>query len=399
MNASRACPGCGRDLAVDARFCIACGAPAGGGDEGGAPRPAPANRGRARALWTALWLAAGLAVTALVSYRVAVEVMRRQSAPFDATAERLERLLPAVVTLYGFDDEDEVVQQGSGFLIRPDGLGVTNVHVLRGAVRCEARLGNGRLFDVAEVLAHDESLDLAVFRIGRRIRGAVEWPEDLATLELARGEPARVGSRVTTITSPKGLANSLSDGLVSAIREDEGIRYLQISAPISPGSSGGPVFDARGRVIGVTVFQVSEGQNLNFAVPVDSLERLLEAQDPRSFEAFVAALGPDEDESAGEEGGGGDAALELDAVLRGWVRWRAGDVRGALVEFLMAQRLSPGSPTPYFFAGEAYFELGDSLAAAGQYVEYLRRAPAGDPRRARVEQWLRERGLPTQLAE
>src|SRR5436309_3228694 len=74
----------------------------------------------------------------------------------------------------------------------------------------------------------------------------------------------RVGDRIATISSPKGLANTVSDGLVSGIREEEGERLIQISAPISPGSSGGPVFDAAGRVVGIATLQMSEGQNLNF---------------------------------------------------------------------------------------------------------------------------------------
>src|SRR5206468_8891735 len=142
--------------------------------------------------------------------------------------------------------------QGSGFVLSRDGLGATNFHVLQDASRAEATLGDGRLYHVLRVHSFDVDRDLVVFQLGRMRAGRLERPTGLHALPLGGTSGLRVGDRIATISSPKGLANTVSDGLVSGIREEEGERLIQISAPISPGSSGVPAFDAAGRGVGIT---------------------------------------------------------------------------------------------------------------------------------------------------
>ncbi|MER3452182.1 MAG: serine protease [Acidimicrobiia bacterium] len=154
---------------------------------------------------------------------------------------------------------------GSGFVVRSDGatsILVTNFHVVADewvngrrtvTVRQEDRTYEGRVSSVAP------GDDLAL----------IEVAVGLPALERASGEPA-VGDPVLVVGSPLGLGGTVASGIVSAIRNEGGVRYIQFSAPISPGNSGGPVVDRRGRVVGIAVAKaVAPGaEGLSFAIPV-----------------------------------------------------------------------------------------------------------------------------------
>jgi hypothetical protein len=148
---------------------------------------------------------------------------------------------------------------GTGFIVSKGGLVVTNLHVVAGSDEALVILGDGREFDDVEVVGVDSRRDLVLLRLD-----AVNLP----ALELGDSATVRPGDRVIAIGHPLGLGNTVSDGLVSAVRElDEELTLLQISAPIAPGSSGGPLFNERGQVIGVATLYSNAGQNLNFGVP------------------------------------------------------------------------------------------------------------------------------------
>jgi S1-C subfamily serine protease len=181
--------------------------------------------------------------------------------------------LPAVATIYVYDSRGKPVGQGSGFLINADGLCVTNFHVIQDAFSADIKLGDGRLYHLLSVSAYDMEHDLAIVQLGRKTSSGIEEAKELPFLRLAT-DKAQIGDRIATVGSPEGLSNSVADGLVSAIRNEDGSQFLQISAPISPGSSGGPVFNFKGEVVGISSFQLKEGQNLNFAIPVDEITRL-----------------------------------------------------------------------------------------------------------------------------
>lgn len=181
--------------------------------------------------------------------------------------------LPAVATIYVYDSRRKPVGQGSGFLISDNGQCVTNFHVIQDAFSADVKLGDGRLYHLLSVSAYDKEHDVAIVQLGRRTSSGIEEAKGLPFVRLAT-EEAQIGDRIATVGSPEGLSNSVADGLVSAVREEDGTRFLQISAPISPGSSGGPVFNFSGEVVGISSFQLTEGQNLNFAIPVDEISRL-----------------------------------------------------------------------------------------------------------------------------
>lgn len=172
-------------------------------------------------------------------------------------------------------------RQGSGFLVDPRGRILTNNHVIRDARSVRVKLSSGDVYDRVTVLATDERRDIAVLQIPGF---------DLPALPLANSDSVRIGAPVVLIGSPLGLENTVSTGIVSGRRqEDEGFQLLQISAPASVGSSGGPVMSSDGSVIGIAASQLQNGQNLNFAVPINYARGLLEHLGPDP----VAVLEPD----------------------------------------------------------------------------------------------------------
>ena len=161
---------------------------------------------------------------------------------------------------------------GTGFVVWNDRV-ATNLHIIVGAREAVVRLADGREISDPLVLAIDKKRDLAILRVNA---------PNLIPLALGDSDAVRAGDHVVAIGHPMGLGNTVSDGLVGAIRQlDPEVTLLQVSAPISPGSSGGPIFNDKGEVIGIATAFSAEGQNLNFGVPVKYLKPLLLADDPK----------------------------------------------------------------------------------------------------------------------
>ena len=171
----------------------------------------------------------------------------------------VKRVQPSVVTVIAYNAMDEMIFQGSGFFMATGGRFLTNYHVLASAARAEVKTAGGRCYPVTGVMAADPDWDLVVAEIAAPMEG-------LSRLKISGAVP-QVGERVAVVGSPLGLEQTLSVGVVSAVRRLASGAYLQISAPVSPGSSGSPVINMAGEVVGVASLQVVKGQNLNFAVP------------------------------------------------------------------------------------------------------------------------------------
>jgi S1-C subfamily serine protease len=182
---------------------------------------------------------------------------------------------PAVVLIELYNEKGEVSATGSGFLISPDGKILTSYHVIAHTKQATVRLANGDAYDSVDVLDTDKRKDIALIKIK-----AVELP----CLQLGKSSAVDVGDKVFSLSTPLGLLqNTLSEGIVSGIRSGDGYRYFQVSAPISHGSSGGPIFNASGQVIGLATATIEEGQNLNFVVPIDYAKGMLTSNQPRSL--------------------------------------------------------------------------------------------------------------------
>lgn len=168
------------------------------------------------------------------------------------TSDIYKESSPAVVTIEGEH------RSGSGFLISEDGVVVTNYHVVAGEKNLSIRLASGVELAIDEIIAEDSQLDVVLLRLKGK-----GFPK----LTLGDSDQVLPGDSIVVISNPLGLTRSVSDGLVGGVRDLGGAKMFQISAPISPGSSGGPVLDRAGRVVGVACATILGGQNLNLAVP------------------------------------------------------------------------------------------------------------------------------------
>jgi hypothetical protein len=175
---------------------------------------------------------------------------------------------PSVVSIEGKNEKGIVEWTGTGFIVAADGKIVTNYHVIRNSKEASVRLDNGDVYDTVEVLDVDRRKDIALLKIK-----AI----DLRPLRVGSSGAAQIGDVVYSLSNPLGLDNTLSEGIISGIRQMDGYRLLQITAPISHGSSGGPLFNAKGEVVGVTTLSLQEGQSLNFAIPIDYARGMLAA--------------------------------------------------------------------------------------------------------------------------
>jgi len=174
----------------------------------------------------------------------------------------------AVVVIVTFNKEGKPISQGSGFIMREDGAIVTNFHVISNAVDIEIKVGD-KILKVEGFIHIDKENDLVILKLNG---------EKLPVVKLGDIEKTNVGERVYVISSPQGLENTISDGILNSIREiDPKRKILQITAPVSEGSSGGPVFNKNGEVIGIATSLIKEAQNINFAMPVNLIKDKISA--------------------------------------------------------------------------------------------------------------------------
>jgi len=189
------------------------------------------------------------------------------SITFAQTAQEIARkAFGSTVLLVMEDTNGQPLSLGSGFFVR-DGEVASNLHVVEGAARGYAKIiGQKTKYDIEGIAAVDPERDLVVLKISGAQAGAVV---------LGNSESVQVGETVYAVGNPQGLEGTFSQGIVSSIREVGPDKLLQITAPISPGSSGGPVLNGKGEVVGVSVATYRGGQNLNFAIPSNYLKALL----------------------------------------------------------------------------------------------------------------------------
>jgi len=204
---------------------------------------------------------------------VSIFIYILSSIAFAQTLSSVEDIIkdasPSVVKIVVYDITGTKRGEASGFFIARGKI-VTNAHVVDGAYSAEVHSLLNR-YEQITISKRDNDVDLALLTVN-----GVEEP----SMALADTGELRPGQRVLAIGNPLGLVRTVTDGLISAVRGVPGVlQIIQISAPISPGSSGGPLLNLRGEVIGVTSAGMSEGQNLNFAIGIETLKQFLQLPD------------------------------------------------------------------------------------------------------------------------
>lgn len=239
-----------------------------------------------------------------------------------------------VVVIMAFDDKGKAISQGSGFIVRTDGVVVTNYHVISNSKSIKIKTGN-KIFNVDGIINLDKENDIAILKADAN---------NLPTVKLGDPEKIGIGERLYVISSPQGLENSISDGILSGKREiGKNKKILQITAPISSGSSGSPVFDKNGEVIGITTFLLKESQNLNFALPVDIIKDKILSQKVIPIK---------------------DSQIEdYQNIAEYWfnrgLAYQEADMhREAIDAYKQSIRIKPGVVEPYINLGSSYSKMG-----------------------------------------
>ncbi len=301
--------------------------------------------------------------------------------------ELVKQVKPCVVAIATYDAAGEALMTGSGFFLRP-GQVVTNLHVIRGAFRADIKTldGKGKTYPVAGAVAVDEEGDLALL--------SVDMPADRArSSELATVLPDE-GEQIFVIGNPLKLEGSVSDGIVSAVREVPNVgRIIQITAPISHGNSGSPVFNLEGKVVGVVTVKVTNGQNINLAIAADRVRQLRADR----LRPLVEVTGKNKGDMAellyrtGLESlwlGNYDSALgyfenaanknprRADAWVQvGYCKVKQGRNVEAIRAYQQALHLKPDSAEVHNKLGDAYYYASRLREAIEEYTEAARLRP------------------------
>jgi len=268
--------------------------------------------------------------------------------------ELVKNVKPAIVLIQTFDANGQPSASGSGFFINDKGHIITNHHVIEDAYSATVKTISGNDYPVQAVLAKDIESDIV--KLSVNIQDA-----NIIPLKLSAAIPAE-GEDVIVIGNPLGLESSVSTGIVSAVRDIPAFgKILQITAPVSPGSSGSPVLNTKGEVIGVATFIATKGQNINFAVPSEKILALKETAITPLLKEYASATA---DENDSEK-------LYYKGLIELWQEnWST-----ALVYFQKATAENPQSAEAWFYVGYCYDKLGRYDEEIDAYKQAIRIKP------------------------
>jgi len=310
----------------------------------------------------------------------------------DSLPDLIRRVKPAVVSVLTYDAKDQSLISGTGFFVRP-GEVVTNLHVIRGAHRVEVHTleGKGRTYPVKGTLAVDDEADVALL--------SVDVPAERSRVVTLASALPEEGEQVFVIGNPLRLEGSVSNGIVSAVREVPGVgNIVQITAPVSHGNSGSPLFNMRGQVVGIVTVKVTNGQNINLALGSARIAALPRGG-LRSFDELNARnksiTQPEVLAELWYRGGidslwlgNYDSALNYfeTAANRnprrpetwiqiGYCKVKQGRNDEAIRAYKRALQLGPNSPETYNKLGDAYFYADRFDEAIGAYKQAARLRP------------------------
>lgn len=197
----------------------------------------------------------------------------------ELSASEIAKLSDSVLTLYVYDKNHDLLSTGSGFVVNDDKTIVTNYHVIDQGYFVEAVSEKDVHYNISGATFFDEAADIAVLKF--------ETGTGLSPLVIADSSVVQVGDTIYAIGSPLGLKNTVSNGIISAIRAEGKQTDLQITAPISSGSSGGVLLNTYGEAIGITYASYSDGQNLNLAIPSVEFADKLQGNEIQQFESIA----------------------------------------------------------------------------------------------------------------
>ena len=311
--------------------------------------------------------------------------------------ELVRRVKPSVVSVITYNAAGEVALTGSGFFIRPGEI-LTNLHVVEGAHHAEIRTfeGKGKTYQVSGLLSVDREGDLAIL--------SVAMPAERARVAETTAVIPEEGEKIFVIGNPLRLEGSVADGIVSAVREVPSLgRIVQITAPISHGNSGSPVFNMKGQVVGIVTIRVMNGQNINLALGASRFNApTAQASNDSKLMSFaeLAVLTADtkSPDSLADwwyrNGlnslwlGNYDSALgyfetavnknpaRADAWIQvGFCKVKQGKNQDAIRAFEQALKLTPDSYEALNKLGDAYYYAGDNYKALDRYKQAVALRP------------------------
>ena len=302
----------------------------------------------------------------------------------------VNKIRPAVVTVVVYDADQKVANIGSGFFIDKYGHLITNYHVLDGRYKAEVRTADGSTYPIKLVIADNRATDLVKVLVDIP-RHKIKW------VKTANRLPS-IAEQIMVVGSPMGLEQTVSEGIVSSIREIPSVgEFFQMSAPISPGSSGSPVINLKGQVVGVATFQMVKGQNLNFAVSTKSVKKLKPVTAGMSLALWTfnnSLRQPGLAEKLCRQGyqlsinGEDQKALEFfkEAIAKDPENTRAWNGLGschvglnnpeaAIKAYRQAIKTNPSDETLYFILGDYYVKLEQHQEAIDAFREVIRLKP------------------------
>lgn len=238
---------------------------------------------------------------------------------------------------------------GSGFIIDSEGVVITNYHVIQSAKDINVRLKDGTSYPASGVIYYDANQDACILKINAN---------NLPTIPLGDSSNLQIGEKIYCIGNPLGLEYSFSDGLLSGVRDYQELKYLQFTAPVSPGNSGGPLINPQGEAIGIVTFLLVGGQNLNFALAINEIKPFISQYPKMTFQQFV------------------ENVSQADYYLiQGNNYVFQGDYNSAITSYQKALEINPRLVEAYNYIGLAYGYLGQNQEAISCFQKAIQINP------------------------
>lgn len=284
----------------------------------------------------------------------------------------------AVVVIKSIDYDGKENSQGSGVIIKDRGIIVTNFHIFAGNEKLEVR-HNDMTLEIDEITGIDIEKDILILKI---------QDKNYPLLKLGNPDEIKVGQKIYTIGSPMGLENTMSEGIISGLRNlgDNDQNFIQFTASLSPGSSGGAVLNTKGELIGISTMTYKNGQNLNFAISIKDIEgvTLGKYSDKKKLEALNFFF---KGQNLQEEGKYSEAVENYDKYLKifpddakgynykGIALMDKKDFESAVKDFNKALKLDPKYTAALSNRGECYYKMDDFENAAKDFSKVLKMDP------------------------